>query len=145
MLRCSERAAVPFTAIYGLFFTSARALLSPFQLEAGTFPFKVQNVEKLSFNHCWDKTLGFVQILGHRFSSGMTGHGYCSSHSVWMQDAVSPRDFRLSSAALAIGVGLQGQMCLLCVISCHGTTLYYYLYINVIFNGQYFNMCNTLL
>lgn len=62
-----------------------------------------------------------------------------------MQDAVSPRDFRLSSAALAIGVGLQGQMCLLCVISCHSTTLYYYLYINVIFNGQYFNMYNTLL
>lgn len=61
-----------------------------------------------------------------------------------MQGAISPNDFRLNSASLASGVRLRGQMCLLCVISCHSPSLYYYLYINVIFNGQYFNMYNTL-
>lgn len=58
-------------------------------------------MEKFSLGHCWDQPLGCVQTLGHGCSSGITGHGYCSHHSVWMQDAVSPNDFRLDTAALA--------------------------------------------
>jgi len=34
--------------------------------------------------------------------------------------------------------------CVSCVVSSHGSSLYYYLYINVIFNGQCFIMYNTL-
>lgn len=92
------------------YFSPAGALLSPFQLKAGTFPFKVSNLKIKNHGEILLQSLlgqnpWIFQTPGPRFSSGVAGHGYCSSRSVWMQDTISCRDFRPYVASLARVLG----------------------------------------